>query len=231
MTTSGYQLAPEQGRDGLNEEPFKYLLHALNQPLTALQCSLELSALRPNHTDRDLQTFQEALELTSRMRVLVEALREIADTPSGEIQEFQTFPFDSLLRDVIADLLPLAESKRIQIRTLGDVEFAIRANRCLMSAALFRFLEAALALTVKRAELKILGLPHDGEACLVVSWITPEGTSKAFSRAELALLTAQFGLRRIGAVCNENRSANTCTCTLRLPLAVTARNPRDGVSK
>ena len=55
------------------------LLHALNQPLTGLQCSMEVALAGPRTLEQYVQGLREGLVLTERMRALVEAIREVAD--------------------------------------------------------------------------------------------------------------------------------------------------------
>src|SRR5208282_797823 len=97
-----------------------HLLHALNQPLTGLQCSLELAVAGPRPSEQYVRTLREGLELTARMRILVEAVRELADLQTSrqesETPEVEPLLLDALLRDAVTDLLPVAESKRVQIR-------------------------------------------------------------------------------------------------------------------
>ena len=59
--------------------PLAQLLHALNQPLTGLQCSMEVALASPRTVEQYAQGLREGLELTERMRALVEAIREVAD--------------------------------------------------------------------------------------------------------------------------------------------------------
>jgi hypothetical protein len=59
--------------------PLTHLLHELNQPLTGLQCSLELAAVGPRTAQQYLRAIREGLGLVARMRMLVEALREVTD--------------------------------------------------------------------------------------------------------------------------------------------------------
>jgi len=63
------------------------LLHALNQPLTGLQCSLELALVSPRPAEQYVRTLREGLELTGRMRVLVQAVRELADLDQEESEQ------------------------------------------------------------------------------------------------------------------------------------------------
>ncbi len=55
------------------------LLHALNQPLTGLQCSLELALSIPRSPQQYADCLGSGLELTGRMRNLVGAIRALVE--------------------------------------------------------------------------------------------------------------------------------------------------------
>ena len=75
--------------------------------MTGLQCSLELAVASRRRPEGYVRTIREGLNLTERMRVLVEAIRELTDTqPNAEAEE--TFRFDELLRDTVDNLRPVA---------------------------------------------------------------------------------------------------------------------------
>jgi len=59
--------------------PLAQLLHALNQPLTGLQCSMEVALASPRTPEQYVHGLREGLELTERMRLLVGAIREVVD--------------------------------------------------------------------------------------------------------------------------------------------------------
>src|ERR1041385_8862787 len=92
------------------QNPLSHLLHALNQPLTGLQCSLELVSARLHAAEEYARTLQDALELTARMRVLVEALREMAESKYSEQARQDRVLLNDLLSTQIEDLLPVSES-------------------------------------------------------------------------------------------------------------------------
>ena len=60
--------------------PLQHLLHALNQPLTGLHCSLELALAGQRTSEQYVRTLSEGLELAGRMTILVAAIRELVDT-------------------------------------------------------------------------------------------------------------------------------------------------------
>ncbi len=72
------QNAASSAKPGVRS-PLAELLHALNQPLTGLQCSMEVALAGPRTNEEYVQGLREGLVLTGRMRVLVEAIREVMD--------------------------------------------------------------------------------------------------------------------------------------------------------
>jgi hypothetical protein len=214
------QLAPQfVGATPKGRSPLAHLLHALNQPLTGLQCSLELAVAGPRPIEQYVRALREGLELTGRMRILVEAIREVADAQPSEWEELKPLLLDQLLRSTAADLLPVAEARgvRLVLEKLGALP--LQADRRALEALLFRFLESALSLTREGSDLRIAGTAELGHATLVVSWnqgSPPEHSP--FSRPEVGLLIARAGWERAGAEWIHTRTESIETCTVRLPL-------------
>ena len=231
MSGAAPQLAPQRAIGALpkGRSPLQHLLHALNQPLTGLQCSLELAAASARRKEEYVRALREGLELTGRMRILVEAIRELADTPPWDSEASEPFQFDALLRDTADDLLPIAEAKSVHLLLESNAPLAVLGDRRCMATLIFRFLESVLSLTRKGSELKIVIAPEREQACFVVSWNPgPVPVHSPFSRQELGLLIAQAGLERAGAEWTYSREEATQTCSVRLRLAsfFTALPPR-----
>lgn len=222
MSGAGPQLAPQRFHGALphGRNLLAHLLHALNQPLTGLQCSLELAAASPQRREEYVRTLREGLELTGRMRILVEAIRELADTQPSDSETLTAVQFDALLRGTVEDLLPVAESHCVRLSLGNNARLKVWFDRDLLTGLVFRFLESALSLTRKGSELTITVAPEPEHARLIVSW--SQGTApqnSPFSRQELALLLAQAGFERAGAEWTSSREETTQSCTVRLPLA------------
>jgi len=206
-----------------------HLLHALNQPLTGLQCSLELAAAGPRRPEQYVRTLREGLELTGRIRILVEAIRELADGQQSESDEVDSFLLDALLRDAADDLVPVAETKSVHLSLMNDSPLPVRACRLRLAALMFRFLESALSLARDGSELRIVATAEREKLCLVVSWSQgPLPEHSPFSRQELGLLLAQAGWEQAGAEWTCTRTENMQTCTIRLPLS-SPRSHRNSV--
>lgn len=226
---SGPQLLPQPASHAQPEgrRSLAYLLHALNQPLTGLQCSLELAVAGPRHVEQYLSTLNAGLELTRRMRVLVEAIRELSDTQS-EPQEDAPLRLDTLLYHTVKDLLPVAETMGVHLALVSNAALPVRANRQCLALVIFRFLESALSLTRQGTELRIEANAEPEQAFVSVSW--KEGASpehSPFSQPELGLLIAQSKLEQAGAEWSRTRVANRQVCTIRMPLALALSRTND----
>lgn len=222
MRDASVQLAPRRANENLPKErsPLAHLLHALNQPLTGLQCSLELAAAGPLRPEEYVRTLHEGLELTGRMRILVEAIRELTDAQPSDLEAVEAFQFDVLLRDTVDDLRPVAESRSVRLLLVNPVPLTVRFDRRFLKALIFRLFDSALSLARKGSDLRIMVTPEPEQLCLVVSWKQgPAPQHSPFSRQELGLLIAQAGFEAAGVEWTYTRAETPQTCTVRLPLA------------
>src|SRR5271166_50161 len=117
-------------------------LHKLSQPLTALQCSLELSLIRDQTSAEFRASVEAALENADRLRQRLLLLRELSDADDpGDISA----PIDlqRLLQELREDLLPVFESAggRFDL-TCHPVQ--IRGNGTKLTRAFFYLLEYLL---------------------------------------------------------------------------------------
>jgi len=220
MSGAAFQVASPGATGALTKSrsPLAHLLHALNQPLTGLQCSLELALAGRRRPEEHVRTLREGLDLTERMRVLVEAIRELTDTQPDAVAE-EIFKFDELLRDTVDNLRPVAAALGVRLVLVSSLPLSVKADRRSMAALIFRLLESALALTRTGSDLQIVVAPELEQIHLVVSWkqgATPQHSP--FSRPELALLIAQAGFERAGGEWNHTLEGTMQSCTVRLPL-------------
>ncbi|HUI38993.1 MAG TPA: hypothetical protein VLY22_00055 [Candidatus Nitrosotalea sp.] len=222
MSAAGPRRAPEGARTSAPAErsPEAHLLHALNQPLTGLQCSLELAIAGPRTLEQHQRVLREGLELTARMRILVEALRELVDTREQEAEPPETFLLNTILSETVEDLRPVAETRKVDLRMAAEIALAVRARRGQVAAALFRSLDAPLSMTPAGGELRIAARREGNQAVLSISWSEERRQQHSpFSRPELALLIARVGWERAGADYVRAQAGENATATIRLPLA------------
>src|SRR5258708_31834452 len=124
-----------------------YLLHALNQPLTGLQCSLELSLVGPRTPEQYIGAMRDGLELTARMRILVETIRELVDAEQNDLTETEVVSLHNLLEQTTNELQPIAEAKNATIRLHSDTTLSVRAERNRLEPEVFRSLDHAFSST------------------------------------------------------------------------------------
>jgi hypothetical protein len=231
------QPAPEpSGRTPLAE-----LLHALNQPLTGLECSLEVTLAAPRTNEHYQKILHDGLALTERMRLLVEALREVAEVAekggaaAGEQPPQPGMNTDALQAEVrgawceaAEDLGRVAEMKqvRIALNLQGAAPRTLRrgapAGRSAWVQGIFRLLDAIVALaaggSVVRVEVESEAAP-DGGGFRVQWQALTEQNRAALSRPELGLLVARARLEHRGAAWERVRSGRSERLTVRLPRA------------
>jgi hypothetical protein len=217
--------------------PLAHLLHALHQPLTGLQCSMELALAGLRPAEQYVRTLGEGLDLTLRMRLLVEAIGELVELEQGHDQdcraEGESFLLDALLRQTAEDMRPVAESRNVRLRltceagSKGVAEgLAVRSDRRFLATQTFRLLESALSLAAEGSELRITATREQAQVVVVMVWREgPPLECSPFSRPELGLLVAQAGWKRAGAQCDLDRIGDRQTCTIRMPWAGSPTQP------
>lgn len=226
--------------------PLQHMLHALKQPLTGLHCSLELALVGQRTPEQYVRTLREGLELAGRMSVLVAVIGELVENQEEASQEHlqgnenegnglklgsvgagerEVIALDTLLRQAVDELQPVAGAKQGQILLHCNVPLPVYAARHPLAGVLFRFLDSALSLTAAGGDLRIRAHAESGQARLQVRWDAgSEARGVDFSsRPELGLLLAEAGWKRLGGDWSRERSPEGAgsfhTVVARLPLA------------
>ena len=229
MSSAGTRFAPSA--EPLRQTALAHLLHALNQPLTGLQCSLELASSVPRSSDQQVRTMREGLALTARMRVLVEALRELVHS-SEMPQAISRLQLEKELAECVDQLRPVAESRGVGFRAISRDALPIAADRNRIATILLRTIGAALVLCREATDLQIEAGAKGDSAAVTISWSpgpTPEFSP--FSRPELGLVIAQAAWESSGGHWVKLREENLYTCTLSMALCLPGREKRIGGSK
>jgi hypothetical protein len=205
--------------------PRAQLLHALNQPLTGLQCSIEVALACPRTNEQYVRGLHEGLELTERMRALVGAIREVTDmeeedTFAADREEWRAADWRAMVRATLDDLEPVAEVKSVRVEFECDgatacASAATAARR--IETAVFRLLESALGAAALGSALRVQ-VGSDGSqtnaAWMLARWQAGWPASEVW-RAEIGLLVAQAGFEQAGATWARERSGDVETVTIR----------------
>jgi hypothetical protein len=210
--------------------PLEQLLHALNQPLTGLQCSMEVALAAPRTLEQYVRGVRDGLELTDRMRTLVGAIREVTDMEDKKNavrnhEAWSVADVTTVLQTTLDDLAPVAEVKNVRVAFerigAGCCEGAsvIAQQRRILETAAFRLFESALASAVTDTTLCIAiggegGNPKTAD-WLRTSWHAGSPPSVAW-RAEIGLLVSQASFEQLGAAWERQCSGAMETVTIRL---------------
>lgn len=145
---------PAEARESDVQHSFvSEIVHNLSQPLTALQCSLELALFRDQTIDELRSSVESALQNAECLRQRLLLLRELnqANDP-GDLS--RPTELNGLLRELQEELLPLFESAGQELELhLQDGTLQVRGNKTKLTRALFYFLEYLFRYSAKGATL------------------------------------------------------------------------------
>jgi len=204
------------------------LLHGLNQPLTGLQCAMEVALAAPRTIEQYAEGLRQGLELTERMRALVEALREVADLYDGRDASLSEIKVNGLselasltapLREVADELRPLAEAGHIRIvddLASTPAAFAATEQKSSLARVVFRLLDATLSMAAPGTELRLASGTDSSSGWLRLQWRAKEAHA-ALSRPELGMLIAQAWLDGAGCEWERETRDDLERLTIRLP--------------
>jgi signal transduction histidine kinase len=219
MTAGPAQTAQKIRQDSVRTENSiaGQLLHALNQPLTGLQCAMEVALAVPRTAEHYVRTLREGLELSGRMRALVGALREVMDGEATPAEKEESLELKPLLRQFVEELMPVAEANgvRIWFDDTNDNSCPARARKQRLKSATFRLLESALSLAKPGSEMRVEVGHLEGDVRLRLQWngMVPE---ESLTGAGLGLLVAEAACRQAGAAWEHQRKDTLQTIVIRL---------------
>ena len=202
------------------------LLHGLNQPLTGLRCAMEVALVSTRTVEQYAEGLRQGLELTARMRALVEALREVADfydepVASATAALTEISQLTGPLPQAVDEIRPLAEANQVRIvlALSGSASSLPGAKqKSYLTRVLFRLLDSTLSMAAAGTELRVASGADTRAGWLRMQWQAKEKEAHAaLSRPELGLLIAQAWLERAGCEWERETTDEEETLTVRLP--------------
>lgn len=130
------------------------LLHALNQPLTSLRCSLELTLLQPRDSEEYRRRLRESLRLTEDIVVLSSGIRELLDVEQPSVEAHQV-AFEKVLESSVRELLPLAEAQGIQLSLCCPDAIPVEGDSQRYLGGLLYFLGFLFSFASKSDEIRV----------------------------------------------------------------------------
>jgi heavy metal sensor kinase len=161
--------------------------HEIRSPLAALRCRLEV-ALRQRRSAEDYkQVIDGAIEDTTRLSTLTEDLFLLARADSNNlVMDFREVLLSEVVGAVHAQLLPLAESKRIEFELSLDTDCLVYADRDRLHQAFRNIAENALKYTTAGGNVRMSACCKGDEALVIVEdtgiGIEPDDQPKIFRR-------------------------------------------------
>lgn len=200
------------------------LLHALNQPLTSLRCSLEVTLLQPRDSDEYRRRLRESLKLTEDITVLASGIRELIEVEQP-IAQPRAVCFDKVLQFSVRELMPLAESEGVSMGTLCTPSLIALGDEQQFSTAVIYLLSFLLNRSSKGEELNIQA-KRDGEEIALAFELNKRNTQGSGSkvsakpgaaRAYLRLLVARRIFEVAGATVQVELDSKVVSIQIRFP--------------
>lgn len=137
------------------------VFHDLSQPLTALQCSLELALVRDQTIEEFRASIEAALHAAERLRQRLLLLRELSDADDpGDTST--PLALDQLLQQLREDMLPLFESAGRSFElTCPSVQ--VPADEAKLARGFFYLLEFLLRCPSPSRSVIMRGAPNDDQ--------------------------------------------------------------------
>jgi light-regulated signal transduction histidine kinase (bacteriophytochrome) len=151
------------------QELMSEMFHDLSQPLSTLSCLVEINLLLSRTAKQWRQDLKIALKQVHAIVWLIRALRELWQAGTGQQDEDrQVLPLDGCLRDVVADLLPIAELAKVRLSLISSSECQVNFQTSRLRQGFFHLLSFAVDSSASGADVKIT-LREEDEARVTVA--------------------------------------------------------------
>lgn len=172
--------------------------HELLTPVSVLRSKLENLLLRED-TDPDIsEKIEESLKTLHRLQSLVNSLLLIARIESHQYLREDEFKVNDVLKEIAAELMPIAEDKDVIIKEEydNDLQFA-RANRSLLFSMLYNVINNAVKNTSGSGVIIIRSSIHNERFRVSISddgrGMTEQQMENLFSRFRSRISNNQDG--------------------------------------
>jgi two-component system OmpR family sensor kinase len=170
--------------------------HELRSPMTAMTLQAERlgAADMPDEARGRLQALISGLQ---RTRVLLDQLLTLARTQEPSAETMRNVALEPVIRQVLEDLVPLAEEKNIDLGVVGDVDAQVQAREVDLTVLVKNLVDNAIRYTLPGGRVDIaVGKAH-GRVTLQVDdtgpGIPPEERERVFDSFYRVLGNGEFG--------------------------------------
>ena len=143
------------------------LFHALNQPLSALRCSMELALLVPRTQEEYCNSLQTGLEKVEQATLLVHGIRELLEAKESS-DSLVAVSLQDGLREATDHFLPVANDAGIAINSHCEEKGLVNFDPECLRRALFYIFDLSFALVSgKQIEIRV----REGPARIFLDFI------------------------------------------------------------
>jgi two-component system OmpR family sensor kinase len=141
--------------------------HELRSPLTAMTLQAERlgAADMPDEARGRLQALISGLQ---RTRVLLDQLLTLARSQEPSAEKMRNVSLEAVIRQVIEDLVPLAEEKNIDLGVIGDVDAQVHAQEVDLKVLVKNLVDNAIRYTPEGGRVDIAVRRDNGLVTLQV---------------------------------------------------------------
>ena len=156
----------------LKTEFLASMSHELRTPLNAI---IGFSTLLADHTAGPLngeqQSFIQHVGTASRhLLALINEILDLAKIEAGHLDlDLTAFPLVAALKEVLTTIRPLAQDKRVELTTGGQVEVEIHADRIRVKQILYNLLSNAIKFTPQGGRIHVEAEIRGGDVAVTVS--------------------------------------------------------------
>jgi signal transduction histidine kinase len=166
--------------------------HELMTPISVLRSKLENILLRSDLDPETANKIEESLKTLHRLQSLVNSLLLIARIESHQYLLEDTFSVQTLLGEIIDELMPVAEDKEVILKNdfVLDYQFE-KANRSLVFSMFYNVLNNAVKNTDPGGKVSVSSFTKHGRFSVTIA-----DTGKGMTEEQMSALFSRFKSRR-----------------------------------
>jgi signal transduction histidine kinase len=165
--------------------------HELMTPISVLRSKLENILLRSDLDPETANKIEESLKTLHRLQSLVNSLLLIARIESHQYLREDTFSVQSLIGEIIDELIPIAEDKEVTLKNdfVQDYQFE-KANKPLIISMFYNVLNNAVKNTDRGGKVIASTNIKQGRYSVTIT-----DTGKGMNEAQMSTLFSRFKTR------------------------------------
>ena len=166
--------------------------HELMTPISVLRSKLENILLKSDTDPETANKIEESLMTLHRLQNLVNSLLLIARIESHQYLSEDTFSVQSLLREIMDELNPVAEDKEVNLRSEFRQDYQVeKANRSLVFSMFYNVLNNAVKNTDAGGKVSVSSFTEHRRFKVTIS-----DTGKGMTGEQMSTLFSRFKSRR-----------------------------------